>query len=363
MKSNSFSTAPLSPYLTVILAAVIVVCLAGKQAIAQVDTKQTTPTMNITSEELEKLPSNKRDLSKLILTKPATESPTVLSNGAPGFSATLKTPTGLDTIVFTTPKNETVEVYLPKHVSKDSTFTGTIKLNPANGTKTELGNYYLVIEGQAFHLSNGLFQVPLSGSEMTRVGLVDKNGKVLAGVAVPVYPTVVPPAITTTPNSGTSGNLIKIDCACRGPIGEGDYVKIGGQPMQILASSPGSMVVLNTYETPGLTEIETKVGPLVNRKDFRNIGLQLSADKLTLLKGESTTVHIVVLGLEKLKAPAVMIIEASGVVTMGGGNSQTISIDPSSVSPEGTYRTAETLYANSAGTFNVTVTVSADDKK
>jgi hypothetical protein len=58
-----------------------------------------------------------------------------------------------------------------------------------------------------------------------------------------------------------------------------------------------------------------------------------------------------------------MTVDASGVVSMGGGNSQTISIDPSAVAEDGTYTTAETLFANSAGTFGVKVTVTADDKK
>ena len=84
---------------------------------------------------------------------------------------------------------------------------------------------------------------------------------------------------------------------------------------------------------------------------------------MQLLKGETTVVHIVVAGLENLKAPAKMKIEASGVVTKGGGNSQTINIDHLAVTADGTYTTTQTLVANSGGTFGVDVTVIVDEKK
>ena len=133
MKSSFSSAARFIRRLSAIIAAAVVVSY-GEQANAQVDTKQVNPVTTISSEELNKLPSNKRDLSKLVMTKPATDSAVVLSNGTPGFSAQLRTPTGLDTIIFTTPKNETVEVYLPHRLSRDSTFTGSMKVTvvPAN---------------------------------------------------------------------------------------------------------------------------------------------------------------------------------------------------------------------------------------
>jgi hypothetical protein len=70
----------------------------------------------------------------------------------------------------------------------------------------------------------------------------------------------------------------------------------------ILAAARGSVVILNDYSTPGLTEIEINIGSVIAKKEFRNITLKLSADKLNLVKGESTVVHIVVAGLERLSS-------------------------------------------------------------
>lgn len=94
------------------------------------------------------------------------------------------------------------------------------------------------------------------------------------------------------------------------------------------------------------------------RKKFRNLTLKVSADKYNLVKGESTQLHIVVSGLERLEAPAKMTIDASGVISMGGGNSQKMTIEPAEVNADGTYTTGNALTALSAGTFGVKVVVS-----
>jgi hypothetical protein len=79
---------------------------------------------------------------------------------------------------------------------------------------------------------------------------------------------------------------------------------------------------------------------------------------LNLLKGKSTTVHIVVSGLEKLRAPAHMKIVGTGTVSMSGAGE--VEIQPTEVSANGTYTTTRALYAVEAGTFAVNVTVTVD---
>ena len=351
--------------LLVMLAVGTAVCFSTSLANAQVETEKAKTINTITAEDINNLPGKKTNITKLISLVPPTEgSPVVvLSNGPSGFTTDVKTPTGLNTIIFTTPGKDILEVYLPNHLSKDSAFTATMKLKPVKGQVTKLDDYYLLIENQLFPATSGMFNVNLLGSDTGRLILVDKKGNGVAGVQLPVFAKANLPLVTTVPTGGTSGDLVKIDCPSIGPIQTGDYVKIGGHDVTVLAAARGSLVVLNDYSTPGLTEIEISVGGVVTKKEFRNITLKLSADKLNLIKGESTVVHLVVAGLEKLKAPAVMTIDASGVVSMAGGNSQTITIDPSAVATDGTYTTAEALVANSAGTFGVKVTVTADDKK
>src|SRR5215813_8647711 len=62
------------------------------------------------------------------------------------------------------------------------------------------------------------------------------------------------------PMSGTAGDLVVISCPTDGNVQSGHYVKIGEREMQILAATRGSVVVLNNYDRPGLTTIETNIG-------------------------------------------------------------------------------------------------------
>jgi hypothetical protein len=367
MQPNSSIIGKLARGLISGLAVCAAVCFCIERGIAQIPVETTSPSKTLTTEELNKLPNQPRDFSKLSLPgNVAPREPKVLPDATHGFVTSIKTPPGLHTISFSTAGKDTVEVYFPNRISNGGSFTATMKLIPGNGESGgKLDDYSLMIEGQRFPLTNGVFEVRLPGQSMesTRVLLINKQGKQVSGVELPVFAKIVPPTISSLPTSGFSGDLIVITCPCQGALGPSDYIMLGGQAMKILASASGSLVALNTYHTPGPTEIETNVGGIVTKSDFRNLTLKLSADKLNLVKGEQTTVHIVVGGLEKLKAPAIMTVEATGVVTMGGGNSQKITIDPSSVAADGTYTTAEVLVANSAGTFGVKVTVTVDEQK
>ncbi|MFN2517139.1 MAG: hypothetical protein ABR556_13100 [Pyrinomonadaceae bacterium] len=294
--------------------------------------------------------------------------PKMLPVSAPGFITSFRTPPGLNTIVFTTPQKDTIEVYLPNRVSTAGAFTATMKLipNPTRHGGDQLKDYSLYIEGQRFSTRDGQFNVTMPSEQLagnTKFLLLDKNGREVGGVEVPVWSQITLPSAPTLPSSGTSGNLIVVYGPYSGMLHPDDYLKIGDKPMALLASSGGSLVALNTYDAPGQTVMEVRIGDQVTKKVFRNVTLNISADKLNLLKGESTTVHIVVGGLKRLKVPASMTINATGVVTMSGGNSQAIKIDPFQVKSDGTYTTSDSLFAKSAGTFGVEVTVTVPEEK
>lgn len=337
-----------------------------------VDTQKSSPSTTLSQEEIEKLRIKGRDFSKLIQLKPAENAaalaPKMLPVSAPGFITSFRTPPGLNTIVFTTPQKDTIEVYLPNRVSTAGAFTATMKLipNPTRHGGDQLKDYSLYIEGQRFSTRDGQFNVTMPSEQLagnTKFLLLDKNGREVGGVEVPVWSQITLPSAPTLPSSGTSGNLIVVYGPYSGMLHPDDYLKIGDKPMALLASSGGSLVALNTYDAPGQTVMEVRIGDQVTKKVFRNVTLNISADKLNLLKGESTTVHIVVGGLKRLKAPADMTINATGVVTMSGGNSQAIRIDPFQVKSDGTYTTSDSLFANSAGTFGVQVTVTVPEEK
>jgi len=291
----------------------------------------------------------------------------VVSVDVSDFNTSVRTAPGLHTISFTTPQKDVIEVYLPNQILAAHSFTATMKLipEPSSSDNGQMKGYSLLIGRQKLNVDSNRFNLTLpdGGAEKIRIMLLDPKGKEVGGVEVPLWPATISPPVPDTPTSGTSGHPLVIHCPCTGMLSPDAYFKIGGRPMQILTLTAGTAVVVNNYNEPGITEIETNVGKEIQKSKFRNLTLQLSADKTDLLKGETTQLHIVVAGLEHLTTPARMAIDASGVINMSGGNSQKLVIEQSAVKTDGTYTTGNTLTALSAGTFGVTVVVSVDKEK
>lgn len=230
-----------------------------------VDTEKTSTTKPITSEELEKLPGS-RDFSKLLVSPDpgAALVPKELPSNAPGFVTSIRTPPGIHTISFTTPQKDVIEVYLPNQILGAHSFTATMKLipGPSGSGSSKMNDYSLVIDEQKFKVGSNRFDVtlPAGNAENIRLMLLDPKGKEVGGVEVPLWPATISPPAPDTPTSGTSGNPLVIHCPCTGMLPPLAYFNIGGRPMQILTSTAGTVVVLNTYDVPGITEIEMNVG-------------------------------------------------------------------------------------------------------
>jgi|CXWL01.1.fsa_nt_gi hypothetical protein len=292
--------------------------------------------------------------------------PKKLENPSTGFRIDIKKPLGLHTIIFTTPKNNRIELYFPDGLYAGLPFSGTIKLFPTGNTADhdELKNYALTVGGQTIVLTNGLLTVTsptTTVKDTTNCLLVDKKGKEKAGVSLPVHQAASPPANFCLPKSGTAGDLVVIDGPFQGGVVPSDYLRIGGQDMTILAKTADGLVALNTNQTPGPTEIELGTNGSVFKGRFSNLKVDVTADSLNLLKGQSTTVHILVSGLQGIIKPAAMSITASGAISLQGGGSQSMTISPGQVGTNGTFSMDLGLNAIEKGGFGVTVTVNLNE--
>ena len=96
---------------------------------------------------------------------------------------------------------------------------------------------------------------------------------------------------------------------------------------------------------------------------FRNLGIKLSADKLSLLKGETTKLHVQVLGLAGITqdVPLDLVNHSPAVIALEGGVEQHIVIYSKEVLAEGTYSTDRTLTGIVRGGFSITGTVRWED--
>ena len=321
--------------------------IAGQKPL--IDPKSTTPTQTVTSEELNKIPGS-RDVRDLIKVMP--------SNPPPGYTSSVGQAPGMNLININGP-SENVTFYLPNEIFRSQPFAGTMVTRSKPGGETTSNQFAALWKNGRFYWNEGGFEgeiISYKEGEFT-LNITSQAKNFRYSFDVPVQSGSYLPGNSDFPTSGTSGNPLQIRYPINGALPSNIYFRIGGVAAPILTTTAGSLVIQNNYTIPGLTEIETNIGNGIQRYKFRNITLRLSADKTNLVKGETTPLRIEVAGLTDLRAPASMTIDASGVINMSGGNSQSFSIPAADIGTDGIYRLGRTLTGTSAGGFGVKVTV------
>ncbi len=157
------------------------------------------------------------------------------------------------------------------------------------------------------------------------------------------------------PFDGSSSNTMTKWCVNLTPSCENDP-KTGGV-IQPLAESPRKLVITAPVNISGPIEIQLNEGTTETRHQFRNVGVNLTAPKTSLLKGESTTLKIEVSGLQGITEPVPLHLVKGGVVTMQGGDVQSMTIKPAEVQSNGTFSTTRGITGVEAGVWNATATV------
>jgi hypothetical protein len=198
---------------------------------------------------------------------------------------------------------------------------------------------------------------------VSRIPVVLKNrvGKVVSRTEVPVAPKGNVARVAddfSTPPVGQAGKPLSV----KGPF-DGDFantrVTVANNTATFLASSPRKVVVESPRNLNGLAEIKIEYkGNTVAKCAYRSISVKLAADKLNLIKGEQTTLTVNLAGLMGLLSPiSVQLTNKSPqTVSMGGGEKQTINVDPSDLNGD-TFSTQRTLTGVQAGGFSITAVV------
>jgi hypothetical protein len=125
----------------------------------------------------------------------------------------------------------------------------------------------------------------------------------------------------------------------------------------MIAESPRKCVFEAPTNVTGPIELYLKEGDNETKGTYRNVGVNLTAPKTSLLKGESTELHVEVNGLQGLTQPVPLTIESHGVITMVGGNYQPLVIQPSQVGADGRYSTTRGITGVQTGGWTATATV------
>lgn len=311
-----------------------------------------------------------------------------------------------------------INVNLPDDMRAGDTISGTVIAEPKGQTKEERAKNQTVLNGMVVEI-NGKKVEPFSGSpakeresviqqtfwiyrpdapkaipplsngmatsesgglaQFSIVLLKDQTSRTELGrVNVPTHPSgaVITPDPKTTPTFtipvlGQTGRPIVItglfdgDSSNTGVSFEptvaeattpsprtGGWVDFG-----VIAESPRQVVVTAPSNVTGPIEIRVKEGAAESRSPFRNVGVNLSAPKTNLVRGEKTELRVEVNGLQGLKQPVPLTLSYRGVIVMDGGPYQPLLIQPSQVGADGRYTTTRGITGIQAGGWDATATV------
>jgi|GEM_PF-1740710 len=125
----------------------------------------------------------------------------------------------------------------------------------------------------------------------------------------------------------------------------------------LIAESPRKAVFTAPTNVTGPLELTLTEAGKETKGTYRNVGVNLSAPKTDLRKGEQTTLRVEVNGLQGLKAPVPLTLTYAGVITMEGGPYQPLVIQPSQVTADGRYTTTRGITGIQAGGWSATATV------
>lgn len=294
--------------------------------------------------------------------------PRAAAQNAAGYRVDSRADNGLYITTFTTPLG-VIKVNLPDDMAAGDTISGTVTAestgqNDAERAQNlaELKRHVLVVEG----LQSLVGAEKFSWSIPRPLNMNSKNisllqrGQTAATTTIPISATPPPsPSRFTIPTGGQQGRLIQIKGPGNGIFSSQDYVKVGGTVLPPLAESPRSLIVQNASDSVGPTSIDVHENGVGMQCPFRNIGINLAAPRLNLLRGETTTLHVVVVGLGGVAGDQSLDLEntSPSVIRMSGGDRQHLNIRASEVRPDGTYSMDRTLTGIMAGSFGVTATV------
>lgn len=276
---------------------------------------------------------------------------------------------GAYTTTFDTPRGK-IKVYLPDDMAAGDTISGTVSIEPTGRTEKEkqrsadeLNGYVVELENQKSPVSSGALQrIHLTqSSNAPSLILLDAKGK---RIAVSTIPFSAGAASTNTPGTihlptlGQAGRPLGIQGVFDGDSAN-TGVKIGGAGAQVIAESPRKAVVKSPPNIVGPAEISVTENGATATGAFRNLKIDLTAPKTSLLKGESTELRVQVSGLEGIAEPVKVELQnqTPSTVNVAGGNTQNIVIAPTQVQSGGTFPWTTNLTGTGSGSFNITARV------
>jgi len=275
---------------------------------------------------------------------------------------------GLSTTIFNMSLGK-ITVYIPEHAANE-TISGTIYIDPQGNSerkrqknKVELKAYKLSLGNKSISLQSATFQLSAPVQSNNQLQLLNTKGKVIFKSVINTNPSNTTSRPTTyIPEYMVSGNPVKITSPCDGNL-ENNSLLINNTNVPILAESESGVFFKAPANSNGSSElIFTNEGTTIETS-VHVLGLDLSVGRTNLMRGETTNLFINVSGLQGLETNVPMDISNNSPsnITLEGGNTQQLLINPSSDAPSGNYSTNLSIRALQRGGFSISVNIQPDE--
>ncbi len=259
-------------------------------------------------------------------------------------------------------KEGKISVYLPP-LSSTVMLSGTVYLEPTGKDSSKnlmaLQAYHLSLGDQTIPLHRGSFQFILPvdpENEMTSLQLKSNTGQIIKSEKLPVTKATINPGGFVIPAYIVSG-----DQACIAGNFDGNSsntsVKINGENAELLAESPSRLYFTTHTAYHGTATIECTENGHTQTTKTNVLSMGLMADRTSLRSGQQTLLHIKINGMEGLKEKIPVTIQnnSTSVISLEGGNTQQLIIDPQKETAAGMLEITRTIQSLKNGNFSVSV--------
>ncbi|HKJ41507.1 MAG TPA: hypothetical protein VKA27_05400 [Sunxiuqinia sp.] len=271
-------------------------------------------------------------------------------------------------LTFTTSKG-TVSITLPSQIIEGDQVSGTINIISAGKNdhqltknKSQLNGYSVQLLTKRWPVRNGKMTFKVPPTNRLFLSLNDERGKEIGNKSIPIVQTVPRQQMLQTgyhiQTYIVTGSPAQIKGVFDGSLTTSS-VALNGENLPILAESNHELMFDVPVEFNGPNTIKLQENETTTMLKTNLLNLELSVDKMSLMKGESTKLHIKVSGLERLRTPVPLRIsnQSPANISIEGGNEQERTIDPATASNEGIYRETADIRAYIRGNFSITVAI------
>jgi hypothetical protein len=134
---------------------------------------------------------------------------------------------------------------------------------------------------------------------------------------------------------------------------------VGGKPTRVAAESTLAVYFYTPADAIGPLEIVAEDGGVTTTGTVNNLGLKFWADQTDLLRGQRTTCHVRVSGLEGLERPVYLALvnRTPGVISLSPADAQLLVLAPGGAGTPGTFQADRAMVGVTPGGFVLTAAV------